>query len=125
MKQDVKKVLKISVISLFFLIIILYAFFRSKDLIFGVKIKNVNIDGAPLYSGETFSNQIINISGNARNAIYLSLDDREISIDQAGDFNESLALLSGYNIITIKAKDKFGHIDEKDYKLIYKDSVTP
>jgi hypothetical protein len=92
----------------------IYAFFRSKDLILGVKIKNVNIvDGAKV------TNNILNVTGVAKNAVDLTLDGREISVDQQGNFNETIALLPGYNIVDIKARDKFGHTDERNYKLIY------
>ena len=114
MKTSAKKIIKISSLSILFLIIIIFAFFRSKDLIFGVKIKNVNIvDGAKV------ENNIVNITGNAKNATQVILDGREISVDQKGDFSETIALLPGYNIIEIKAVDKFGHSDDKIYKLIY------
>ncbi len=99
--------------ALFFLFIIFYAIFRSKDLIFGVKIRNINIvDGARV------ENSVVNITGNAQNAVNLTLNGREISIDQAGNWSETIALLSGYNVISIKAEDKFGNIDEKNYQLI-------
>ena len=114
MRQDAKKIIKITSVSILFLFIILYAFFRSKDLIFGVKIKNVNI-----VDGSKVTNNIMNITGTARNATDLALNGREISVDQQGNFNETIALLSGYNVISIRAQDKFGNIDEKDYKLIY------
>jgi len=117
MKTDAKKILKISSLSVLLIFIIIYAFFISKDLLFGVKIKNVNING----SGEeqtVFTESIIKITGNARNAKELSLNDRPISIDQKGNFEETLALLSGYNIVKIEAKDEFGSVDEKTYKLI-------
>jgi len=83
-------------------------------LIFGVKIKNVNIT-----DGIKAADSILKVVGNAKNAINLSLDGREISIDENGNFNETIALLSGYNIINIRVKDKFGYVDEKNYKLIY------
>ncbi|OGI95601.1 hypothetical protein A2917_03570 [Candidatus Nomurabacteria bacterium RIFCSPLOWO2_01_FULL_42_17] len=109
-----KKVLQISALSIFFLLILIYAFFRSHDLIFGVQIKNVNLtDGAKV------GDNILKITGNAKNAINLTLNGREISINKEGDFNETFALLVGYNIINITAKDKFGYTDEKNYKLIY------
>jgi hypothetical protein len=114
MRQDAKKTLKIILVSLLFIIIVVYAFFRSKDLIFGVKIRDMDI-----VDGSTMTNNILNITGNAKNALDLTLDGREISIDQQGNFNETIVLLPGYDIITIKAEDKFGNIDEKDYKLIY------
>ena len=107
--------LKIIIIFVFFILIIIYALFVSKDLIFGVKIKNVN-----LVDGATMTESVVKINGNAKNAIKLILDGREISVDQAGNFNETIALLPGYNIINIRAQDKFGYVDEKNYKLMFK-----
>jgi len=124
MQNQAKKILQISGILIFFLLIIIYGFFRSQDLIFGVKIKNVNIaDETParttVQSGGKVLNNILEITGNAKNAISLTLDGREISIDGNGNFDETIALLPGYNIINIKAQDKFGYTDEKNYKLMY------
>jgi hypothetical protein len=114
MNGDFKKILKISAISIFFAIIVIYAFSRSQELIFGVKIKNVNI-----VDGSKITENIMKITGNAKNATNLTLNGREISVDQGGNFDETIALLSGYNIVSIIAMDKFGHVDEKDYKLIF------
>ena len=74
-------------LSVFFILIIIYAFFKSKDLIFGVKIKNVN-----LTDGTTVTSDVIKLTGNAKNAINLTLNGRKISIDQLGNFNETIAL---------------------------------
>ncbi|MFZ2072071.1 MAG: hypothetical protein WA101_03435 [Minisyncoccia bacterium] len=120
MNQNAKKIIKISSVSFFFIIIIIYAFFTSKELIFGIKIKNVN-----LVDNSVMTENIVKVTGNAKNAIKLTLNDREISVDQKGNFEETISLLLGYNIITIKAKDKFGNSDEKNYKLIYKAEVNP
>jgi len=120
MTQNVKKIIKFATLFLFFLFIIIYAFFRSKDLIFGIKIRNVNI-----VDNSKVTDNIIKITGNAKNAIKLTLDDREISVDQKGNFEETIALLPGYNIVDIKAQDKFGNNDEKNYKLIYQAEVNP
>jgi hypothetical protein len=116
MTQDFKKILKFSIYGIFFLFIILYGFSRSQDLIFGVKIKDVNIA-----DGQTFKESVVNITGNAKNAINLSLNGRIISIDKDGNFNETIALLSGYNVVSLEAVDKFGNNDRKNYKLIYKE----
>ncbi|MEK7564197.1 MAG: hypothetical protein AAB510_01335 [Patescibacteria group bacterium] len=114
MDQNTKKIIKISGLSIFFLVIFIYAFFVSKDLIFGVRIKNVNIT-----DGIKITENILNINGNAKNATHIKLNGREISINQNGDFNETVALLPGFNIINIKAEDKFGYVDEKNYKLMH------
>ena len=109
-----KRILKIVITVVFFLFIIIYGFFRSADLIFGVKIKDVNIT-----DGQKFDQSVIELTGIAKNAVYLTVNGREISVDKAGNFRENVALASGYNIITLEAKDKFGHVDIEDYKLIY------
>ena len=114
-----KKVFQIVAFSIFFLFIIVYAFFRSEDLIFGVKIKNVNINGSPLQSGMKIENNVVQVTGNAKNAINLVLNGREISIDKSGNFNETIALLSGYNTMNITVKDKFGYVDEKNYQIMH------
>jgi len=114
MKNDVKKTIKIVSLSALFLFIIIFAFFRSRDLVFGVKIKNINI-----VDGTKFTGSILPITGNAKNAVEITINGREISVDQSGNFNETIVLLSGYNVVDIKAKDKFGHSDEKIYKLMY------
>ena len=114
MNQDAKKTLKIGLVSILFLFIVVFVFFNSRNLIFGVKIKNVN-----LKDNLKVSESIFEITGTAKNAVRLSLDGREISIDQKGNFDETIALLSGYNLVNIKAQDKFGNIDEKNYQLIY------
>ncbi|MDP2788603.1 MAG: hypothetical protein Q8O46_00920 [bacterium] len=113
MNQDAKNILKMVSLGVFFLFIILYSFARSKDLIWGVKIKDVNI-----VDGTKVASSALEITGNAKNAIRLTLNGREISIDQKGNFNEIIALLSGFNIVNIKAEDKFGKIDEKNYQLM-------
>ena len=114
MNQDAKKLLKITLVSVFFILIVVFAFFNSKDLIFGVKIKNVN-----LIDSLKVSDSIFEITGTAKNAVKLTLNGREISVNQAGRFDETIAFLSGYNLVEITAQDKFGHVDKKNYQVIY------
>jgi len=113
MQNHAKKILKIVLISVLFLFIAVFVFFNSRDLIFGVKIKNVNIT-----DNMKVSDNILKITGMAKNSVKLTLDGREISVDEKGNFNETVALLSGYNQVNIKAQDKFGNIDEKNYQII-------
>ena len=118
MNRDAKKILKISSLSVLFLFIVLFAFWGSRDLIFGVKIRKVDI--VNVADRSSTPGPIMRITGNAKNAITLTLDGRTISVDQQGNFDETIALLPGYNIIEIKAVDKFNKSDVKNYKLILK-----
>lgn len=114
MSISAKKVFQIGSITIFFLIIVVFAFFKSYNILFGLKIRNVNITDGVLVPEDT-----IQVTGNAQNAVTLTINGREISINNKGDFDETIALLSGYNIINIKAKDKFGYVDEKNYQLMH------
>ncbi len=113
MNQNTKKI-TIGSLSVFFLIIIFYALFVARSLIFGVEIRNVSIT-----NGETVKESALRVTGNAKHAINLTLNGREISIDQEGNFDETVTLLLGYNVIQIKAEDKFGLTDMKNYQLMH------
>ena len=117
--RDAKKILKIASLSILFLFIIIYTFFNTRELIFGVKIKNVNLERGKIEETRNEEN-IVKITGNAKNAKILTLNGREISIDQKGNFNETIVLLVGYNTIDLKAEGKFGDKDEKNYQLMGK-----
>ena len=101
MMEDEKKI-KLGIFGVFFLFIIVYGFSRSTDLIFGVKIRDVSLDGLSAQSGAVLENSVTKITGNAKNAINLTLNGREIFIDLEGNFSETIALLPGYNIVNIK-----------------------
>ena len=114
MAQDFKKILKVASVLGIATIIFFYALFQSYALVFGIKIKNVNIaDGAKT------ENPVLEITGKAENAVLLTINGRTISVDEGGNFKETIVLLGGYNVISIEAEDKFGNKDEKNYKLIH------
>ncbi len=119
MNRDAKKILKISSLAALLIFIAVYAFFRSKDLLFGVKIRDITVNELNPEITTIYTDPVVNITGNAKNAKELLLNNRIISIDQQGNFSEKIALSIGYNIIGIVAKDGFGNTDAKDYKLIY------
>ena len=48
------------------------------------------------------------------------MNDRQMFTDEEGEFSEKLLLSYGYNIITVKAKDRFGRETKKTLELIYK-----
>ena len=118
MQNQAKKILKIILVSVFFIFIVIFVFFNTKDLIIGVKIKNVTIDNLPAQTNMKVPDNVVKVTGIAKNAVKLNLNGREISVDQKGNFDETIALFPGYNIINIKAQDKFGKSDEKNYQLI-------
>jgi hypothetical protein len=57
------------------------------------------------------------------NAIYLSLNGREIYIDKDGTFTEPVALLPGLSVVTLDAQDKFGKTFEKKFEVVYEETT--
>lgn len=110
-----KRIIRIGLMLSFFVLLSAFIFFNSKDLVLGIKIKSLNIS-----DNSKISESIFELTGRAKNAVRLTLNGRQISIDERGNFNETLALLPGYNIIGLYAEDKFGNSDKKDYQIVYR-----
>jgi hypothetical protein len=71
-------------------------------------------------NGETFETHLIDITGKAKNASFLSLNDKEIYVDKSGYFQEEMALLPGMNVIKIGSRDRFGETEEKILHIYFK-----
>jgi len=112
MNYTFKFLLKVILIGVLFVFIIGYSYYKTKDLIGGVKLTVAGIE-----HGETVSNPLIELSGTARRAIHVRINGREIFIDSEGIFRDSLLLLPGYNIITIEAQNKFGKEVQKTFEV--------
>lgn len=62
----------------------------------------------------------VTIKGATHNISLLTLNGRQIFTDEQGRFTEALLLQEGYSIMTLEAKDRFGHSIEKRLELVYK-----
>ncbi len=113
--QNIASILKILVVVLVVFVIIGYTYYRTKDFISGPIVTILS----PV-NGSTLDNTLVDIKGTAKNISYISINDRQIFTDEAGFFMEKLLLYPGYNIISIKASDKFERNIEKTLELIYK-----
>lgn len=97
------------------LFIVGYAFFRSGDL-----IKGPNIEVASPATGDTIESENVTITGQAERIATLFMNGRQVFTDDKGNFSESLLLAYGYNIIELKAKDKFGRATSRTLELVFK-----
>lgn len=105
------------VLSLLVLFIIGYGLFTSRFIIQGPEIVISGLDA----SGKTIQTDIkdFSLQGNAAHSSYITVNNRPISIDETGNFNEKLLLSSGVSIIDIYAKDKFGKEVRKKIDVVY------
>lgn len=112
--EDGKLILKTLIIAVFVLIIIGYSIFQAQKIVRGPQITV----SSPI-NGAVVATSAVDIIGIAKNISGISLNDRSIFIDESGNFSEKLMLYPGYNIIKLKAQDKFGALTEKSIELVY------
>lgn len=101
-------------------IIFLFAIFvytRFDQIWRGVPIKVISIK-----NGESVP-PIITLLGSADNAKEFKINEKIIPIDSNGNFKDTITLPSGYSVVTLSAKDKFGNTTEKTYKLFVRDDA--
>lgn len=112
--------LKKWIIGAFLIFFIGYGLFESYKIVSGPKINILEPK-----NGEYFETPLIAVKGVAKHISFISLNDRPIFIDKEGTFSEKLILLPGYNIMSLKAKDRFGKTIEKKMEFFLKRPVIP
>ena len=102
-KMKNKISLKLIVAILAVVVVLSYGLARSYDLLAGPKIELLD-----LKDGQTISQELVLIKGQAKRIASLFLNGQQIFTNEEGDFREPLLLFPGYNAITLSARDKFG-----------------
>lgn len=108
--QFIIKIISVTIIAS---AILGYAYLKTKDFIAGPQITILS----PI-NGTTLSDPLVVVTGVAKNISSISLDDRPIFVDDKGNFKEKLLLYSGYNIITVKAEDRYKRRVEKKLEIL-------
>jgi hypothetical protein len=70
-------------------------------------------------NNETVSSSTVNVSGIAKHALGITINQRPVSVTDDGQWKDTLALLSGVNVIKIGAEDKFGRSVSKIFTINY------
>jgi hypothetical protein len=112
--------IKSLIITISILALILYGLFNARNLLMGPSVTIFNPISEEI---ETKQNTVI-IKGQAKNVVYISINERPILISPEGLFEEKLLLSEGSNIIEIKAKDRFKKEIVKQMKIYYKETSS-
>ena len=115
MEHTPKLIVSVSIIAIVTIGLAIYGYSQSREYLRGPVIM---ID-EPI-NGSSSTTSLVSLRGSARNISFLTLNGRQIFTDEQGRFSESLLLQNGYSIMTLEAKDRFGHIVEKRLELVYK-----
>ena len=114
------RLLKIVSISVITVLIIAYAIWRSLNYVRGPHIEIF----APT-NGSTITTSSTIVHGQTARAENLTLNGRQIIVDQKGDFSETVALFPGQNILTLVATDQFGRNATTEIQLVGTVDVKP
>lgn len=114
-RRKTKKYLGITIISFFITVIVGLSIYQSNKIRSGPEI----ILEKPLQNA-TVDRSLVEITGKAKNISFISMNDNQIFTDEDGQFKEKILLAYGYNVITLKAQDRFGRTTEQKVELIYK-----
>lgn len=94
-------------------IVLGYSYFALGDYIRGPQIELSSPE-----NGFSTTTQKIDIVGKTIHANVLFINDASTSLDLKGNFSESLLLSPGYNIIKVKAEDRYHRFTEKDIEIV-------
>jgi hypothetical protein len=97
----------------FFLAVIIYAYYEARGLFFGPSI------AIPAQTMSATDNSYILIQGQADRISSLSVDGDPIQVTETGAFSEPYVLAPGVNRIVFDAKDKYGNKTQKVIEIVY------
>lgn len=94
-------------------IVLGYSYFALGDYIRGPQIELSTPE-----NGFSTTTQKIDIVGKTIHANVLFINDASTTLDLKGNFSESLLLSPGYNIIKVKAEDRYRRFVQKDIEIV-------
>ena len=104
-------------LGIFFLIVIGYAYFEARGLLFG---PSITVSSNITEVREPF----IVIRGQADRISSLSMNGKTISVTEEGAFEEPYLLSAGYNRIVLDAVDKYGRSRRQAIEIVYTPPAT-
>lgn len=94
-----------------------YSLFEARRYIIGPKI---TIEYPP--KGQVVVPRLMTLEAHTKNITSISVNGRPVYITEDGVLQEQLLLQTGYTILTIAAKDRFGHETKKELELYSTDT---
>jgi len=111
--NDLRRQVETVLIVILLFLALSYGIFRAYPLLTGPSIKILN-----LIDGSTVANTTFQISGIATRAKEITLQGKPITIDNKGNFTETLVATYPYTILVLVATDKYGAVETKTLRVI-------
>jgi len=114
-RETTRKRARWGVVIFFIVIIVGYGALEARNLAEGPIVSITNPR-----DGTVATSSVIAITGVAKNVSFITLNGNQIFTDENGNFSEDRIISTGYNVITVDARDKFGKKVEKVLYITYK-----
>lgn len=85
-------------------LLLIYGVWQAREFLMGPR---VHLDSPA--EGQIFEDDLVEVSGNAKDVSKFTLNGRTVFTDENGNFKEKILLTKGVNELTLYAEDKFGH----------------
>lgn len=105
------------VLGIFFIIVIGYAYFELRGLLYGPHI-------FVTWEKTEVHEQYVKISGHTDHISSLSVDGAPINVTKDGSFEVPYLLAPGENHIMLDARDSYGHTASKTVDIVYVPNAT-
>ncbi|MSU73972.1 hypothetical protein EXS56_02415 [Candidatus Kaiserbacteria bacterium] len=99
-------------LGIFFLIVLGYAYYEARGLLFG---PSITVSSKVTEVHEPF----VTIKGQADRIASLSMNGKNIPVTENGAFEEPYLLSPGYNRIVLDASDKYGRTRRQAIEIVY------
>ncbi|MBI5457536.1 hypothetical protein HY971_02305 [Candidatus Kaiserbacteria bacterium] len=104
-------------LGIFFLIVLSYAYYEARGLLFG---PTIIVASGVIEVHEPF----VMIQGRAERISSLSMNGKTVPVTESGAFEEPYLLNLGYNRVVLDASDKYGRTRRQAIEIIYTLSTT-
>lgn len=106
------RIVKISLI-VFFVLILIYAYFESRAMLYG---PSITVASGTIIVDDPYTL----IRGKADNITELRINGAIVPVTEDGIFEESYVVSSGQNHVVLDAVDKFGRTRQKTIEIVYR-----
>jgi|SRR3989344_7884632 len=112
------KTMRVTGFGILIIITLVYALFNTHDLFFGTLVE---VDTPK--NGELVNTALVLVRGRAPNIALLTINGAKIIPRGDGQFEKEILLGLGYNVIEVKALDRFNRERKRIIELVYKPNI--
>jgi hypothetical protein len=108
-----RRFMKPLLVVVFIIFLSVYIYFQFNRFLRGPSLSNISVS-----NNSVVTDSLLPVSGTLTNVDFAWLNGRQIFTNPRGEFEEDVLLLPGYNIIELRARDRFGRSFSKRFEIV-------